>query len=166
MRHASEADIAACVQGLAPEDPEWFRRHVSECEPCARRLEQEARLELALLDAAGEAPAGARRDAMRPARQSWSRVAWIAAAFAILTGAWLVATLVVRGPGPQGGDATPGAWARDFETPGEQDLEAVPAGYDVVSPDQYCRDSDPERIPSSCVCDAGDSPAASTLEPI
>jgi hypothetical protein len=75
MSHLTSEEIDAFLIGAPVSDPKAFRRHVAECEPCARELASRARGEESFERAAAHAAT------RRPKR---ARVVWAAAAGLVL----------------------------------------------------------------------------------
>jgi hypothetical protein len=103
VNHLSPAEIEALIVDPQASPDEERREHLAACPDCARRLADEARLELALHDAAAAGPLGVRAPqvakALMPA--PWWRLALPAAAMLALVTAVLAFLTLTRGRAPE-----------------------------------------------------------------
>ena len=101
MEHLSQADLESLVMGEPLRDPDVLRRHVAECPSCARRLRDEARLELVLWKAAQLiAPSEATENGIPQVRGRWRALASVAATLLVVFAVSLALTHSVRAPVP------------------------------------------------------------------
>ena len=135
MNHLSPVEIEALViDPQALPTKEW-REHLATCPDCARRLAEEARLELALQglvlhDDAAAGPLGVRARQVAQTRMPapWWRVALTAAAMLALVTAGVALLAPMRGRAPEL------AAALDADTPCLRDPIALSPGYAVHPP--------------------------------
>ena len=136
MEHLTQEELEEFVRGVPPREPEVFRRHLSSCAACSRRLTREARLEVALQQAGlGTAPGPL-------AARGASRLDWrvpLGVAAAMLIGAGVVWMQASREQPKAARPAASMPVMSEHQLSITADPGAASPGYDVVAPGDVCR---------------------------
>jgi hypothetical protein len=134
MEHLTDDQLDAFLSGGSPADAAGLRRHLAECEACARRLAAAARIEMELEQAAARFAAQRRMPARVALAAAAALILFVAGGLvirqALRPGEIASAPLRVVEPGPTG--IVPDAPGMATRVPSLCD--------DCVSPADFCRD--------------------------